>query len=183
MGRKRILGYCLTELNRLSRANQIFEGALSKMIDAASAPLMKVTLGEQLAVNTRIGMALLKVHTALEHPLSPHDDAGASGIAAEALLSCELTDNAVRDIALAQAAVRMDHWELAGYTGLSAFLRQVLQDDAADQVDEIIALLGMADRHIEALRPSLTELAHDTDAHGHGTRSPESREQKSMLGN
>ncbi|MCO4744584.1 MAG: DUF892 family protein [Proteobacteria bacterium] len=182
MGRKRIYAYCLTELNRLSRANQIFENALAKMMDSAHAPLMKVTLGEQLAVNTRIGVALLKVHTALEHPLSPQEDAGASGIAAEALVSCKLEDPAVRDIALAQAAVRMDHWELAGYTGLTAFLRQVMQDDAADQIDKIIELLGMADRHIEALRPSLTELSHDDEAHGHETRSPESREQKIMIG-
>lgn len=181
MGRKKILVYCLSEIDRLAAANQLFESTLSTMLGVATAPLLKEMLGEQLAVNTRIGLALHKAHEALKHDLSPRSDAGASGIAAEARIACGLEDPAVRDIAIAQSAVRMDHWEIASYTGVSSFLRQVFQDEAADLMDEVVALLGVADSHIEALRPSLTDLSHDEERHGHETRSPESRGLHSQL--
>ena len=181
MGRKSILAYCLAEIDRLAGANQLFEVTLTNMGRVATAPLLKSTLGEQLAVNTRVGLALHKAHVALGHTVSPREDAGAAGIAAEARAACEIQHDVVRDLALAQAAVRIDHWELAGYTGLSAFLRQLFHDEAADRIDEIVALLGMADGHIEALRPSLTALAHDSERHGHDTRSPESRHLRSQL--
>ncbi|TNE88279.1 MAG: DUF892 family protein [Deltaproteobacteria bacterium] len=181
MGHRRILKYCLTELDRVARANQLFEASLERMRAAATAPLLKTTLGEQLAVNTQIGLALNRIHQELGHDLWPMDDAGAAGIAAEADQAATLRDPAVRDVAMAQAAVRMDHWEIATYSGLGAFLRQVYQHEAADIVDEILAKLGQADRHIEALRPSLTDLAHDDERHGHATRSPEERYTKSEL--
>lgn len=181
MGRRRILSFCLAEVDRLTRANQLFEGALVRMRDAAHAPLLEATLTEQLAVNTRIGITLYQLHKALNHEVQPAEDAGASGLAAEALRASREEHHAVRDVAMAQAAVRIDHWLLAGYTGLHAFLRQVFEDEAADQVDHILEMLGEADAHLEALRPSLTDLAHDDEPHGHETRGPEERMQHSQL--
>lgn len=181
MGHRRILSFCLAEIDRLTRANQLFEAAIVRMRDSATAPLFVDTLGEQLAVNTRIGLALHRLHQALNHAVSPAEDAGASGLAAEAMHATELEDTAVRDVAMAQAAVRIDHWQIAGYTGLHAFLRQVFQDEAADEVEAILGLLGVADAHLEALRPSLTALSKDEERHGHDTRSPEDRTQHSQL--
>lgn len=182
MGQTAIKKFCLEEVDRLTYANQLFEATLVRMRDAATAPLLTSTIGEQIAVNTRVGIALKRIHDLLDHSLSPLLDAGANGLAVEARAGIDHPDSAVRDVAIAQAAVRMDHWEIAGFTGLSSFLRQVLEDEAADQVDRIVDLLGIADRHLEALRPSLTDLAHDDEAHGHETRSPEERAQPFMLG-
>lgn len=173
--------FCLEELNRLAFANQLFERSLMRMHGAATAPLLRESLLEQLSTNARVGVALGQIHSFLEHPLMPLADPGARGLAISGELGMEHDNPNVRDIAIARTALRIDQWSIVGYEGLSSFLRQLVEDEAADCSDRVITMLGTADRHLDNLRSSLTGIAQDEQRHGHRTRRPEERNQRPML--
>ena len=181
MGRKMIRRYCIWELNRMYGANQQLNEALKEAAEASELPLLSEALEEQVSTNIQIRATLGDIFDALGLEPDPIEDEVAAAFVQQLDRAARTKNKIVKDLELAQVAIAIDHWEAATYTGLVAFLRQALEDEASELVEKIVGYLGVADRHLEALRPSLTELAQDEERHGHEFRSVKDREFRTQL--
>lgn len=153
-----IVRYCTHELYRLHDAHRRTALILYELADSAHQSLLATTLREQVAVNTWCMEKLEQAFGHLGVELVEIPNSEVAVMVLEASAEEEAPTDAVRDMMIAQSAIRLEHYSLANYTGLTSWFRQVGRHDVATLIDLIIHRLTLAEHHLEALRPGLTDL-------------------------
>ncbi len=159
--RQDIERYCVGELQRMADAHRRTAIALFDLAARATQPLLAATLREQVAVNTWSLEQLERAFAALGQPLTEQPNAEVAVMVLEATSEEDETDPAVRDMMIAQAAIRLEHYALANYAGLMRWMHQLGHHETATRIDEVMKRIRMAELHLEALQPSLSGLFVD----------------------
>jgi len=175
--------YCIAELARMHDAHRRSATLLFDLSERATQPLLADTLRELVAANTWCLEQGEKAFAMLGREIPDAPNAEVAVIALEAQNEEEEIDPGVRDLMIAQAALRLGHYALASYTGLASWFRQLGHYDVGKLVDGMAGRIHGAIAHVEALQPSLSGLFVD-EPHSYrtpGVARPREREPRSDL--
>jgi len=180
---KSIERYCVGELFRMYDGHRRTANILYDLAKRAEQPLLATTLREQVAANTWCLEQLELAFEMLRTELEEIPNAEVAVMVLEAGTEEDEPDAAVRDMMIAQSAIRLEHYALGNYTGLASWFRQLGKYGVGSVLDGIVKRLSMAEIHLEALQPSLSALFHDPehDYRPPHTPRPREREVKSDL--
>lgn len=153
--------YCIRELHRMYDAHRRMADILYDLADQANQGLLATTLREQVAANTWCLERLEQVFDHLEIEVEESPNAEVAVMVLEAESSEDEPDPAVRDMMIAQSAIRLEHYAIANYAGLASWFQQLGHHEVGRAIDAMLARLRMAEEHLEALQPTLSDLFED----------------------
>lgn len=175
--------YCIGELARMYDAHRRSANLLFDLANRTTLPLLADILRELVAANTWCLEKAEEAFQSIGKEIEEMPNAEVAVIALEAQNEEEEVDDAVRDLMIAQAALRLGHYVLANYTGLASWFRQVGQYGVGTAVDAMASRIQSAVAHLETLQPSLSGLFLDEphSYHTPGIARPREREPRSDL--
>lgn len=157
--RQAIEDYCVRELLRMHDGHTRTIEALRSALPRVTQPLLRESLREQIEAN-----AWLRDQLAVALEILGHDVQGLRNAEVAAILD-ELgrpeADAGVQDMRIAHAAARLEHYAIGAYAALGGWLRQLGQHQVGTILERMGERLQVAQRHLDALQPMLTDLFHD----------------------
>ena len=110
--------------------------AIPKMAKAATSDELRSGLLEHLEVTKNHVERIEQVFELLGVPAKAKACEGMKGIIAEGDETVGEVDDPVRDVAIAAAARRVEHYEMAAYAGAKAIAEQLGENDVADLLQQ-----------------------------------------------
>jgi len=168
--------YCVGELFRMYDAHRRTADILFDLAARTRQPLLATTLREQVAANTWCMEQLELCFEMLQTEPEEIPNAEVAVMVLEAGGEEDEVDEAVRDMMIAQSAIRLEHYALGNYTGLASWFRQLGKYGVGSVLDGIVKRLHMAEAHLEALQPSLSDLFQDPEQKYRPRQTPRPQE-------
>ncbi len=143
------------QLQDLYDAENRLVDALPKMVDAASAPLLKSAFENHLHETKTHVTRLEKAFSLLDVAAERQTCQAMKGLVAEGDEVIKATgDAAVKDAALIAAGQRVEHYEMAGYGSARNFAKRCGHDDVADLLQQTLDEEGNADKKLTEVAKS-----------------------------
>jgi ferritin-like metal-binding protein YciE len=135
--------------------------AIPKMAKAADSDELRSGLLEHLEVTRNHVQRVEQAFELLEIPAKAKTCDGMKGIIAEGEKTLDEGEGSLRDVAIASAARRVEHYEMAAYAGAHAIAEQLGQSEVASLLQENWDEEREADEKLGELAASILQTSAD----------------------